>query len=326
METLQDQKEKVVYIKRKQTFIEEANADPEVQEYFNMSYRAIGSYYKVTGKVYGSGLTRREEELLLPEIVGIYPQEDRREYHRAVKEFYRNINTKIPPEGLRLNIALEDDSRPLSEDNMPVSVRDYVIYRHAIQHPETAMSLEEAERYQHKRFYIEDTDSVISNLAELSRKEDDALIKYYEIADDFERVKQVLTVFGIDTTGKTFKEMKLLAKKLATIDNSDTAPANKERMTRFIQVVDDRYLETKYHIENMISLGILDRVGSKILIKESGELIGNSMKEAALWFNDKANLPTANMLKAKYRELKRPDVLPKDVKVESDKKEEGDEG
>ena len=107
--------EKIVFVKRKQTFIEESNSYPEVADYFAMSYRAVGSYYKTTGKQFGTGLTREEENILLPEVIGYYPDSDKREFRRGVGEYYRNINTKIPPEGLRLNISLEKPEKELSE-------------------------------------------------------------------------------------------------------------------------------------------------------------------------------------------------------------------
>jgi len=306
MDTMQDAPEKVVYIKRKQTFIEEANADPEVQEYFDMSFRAIGSYYKITGKQFGSGLQRWEEELLLPELVGVYPEEDRREYHRAVKDFYRNINTKIPGEGLRLNIALHDENEPLSEKNLPVSVRDFVIYRHALNHPETGKTFDEAEMYQHKRFYIEDTDSVVNNAAKLSKMEDKALLSYYEISDSPQKIEQTLVLHGVNPKDLNEKEQQLKAKEFATINETESASENEAKLKKFISITGDKRLETKYLIEEMISINILERVGMKVLIRESGDLIGDSMQGAALWFEDKVNSAEINVLKAKYKELRRP--------------------
>ncbi len=299
--------EKIVFIKRKQTFIEESNADPEVQAYFDMSYRAIGSYYKETGKQFGTGLTRKEENILMPELTGFYPDLDKREFRASVNEFFRNINTKVPPEGLRLNIALEHPEEELSENNLPVSIRDYITFKHATQHPETGSTKDEADMYQHKRFYIEDPDSVLSNESGLSEKEDKARIEYYKIADDEQKVEQMLVLMGINTAPfKSHKERSLRLKELTTIDQNRSAAYNDEKLERFMDVVKDKRMGTKYLIEEMIRVNVLERVGMKILIAETGDLVGNDLTETALWFEDKGNSKEANVLKARYKEFSKP--------------------
>ena len=295
--------EKIVYIKRKQTFIEESNSDPEVAEYFNMSYRAVGSYYKQTGKQYGTGMTRAEENILLPEMIGYYPDTDRREFRKGVGEYYRNINTKIPPEGLRLNIALEHPEKELSEDNFPVNIRDYIIFKHAASHPETGGTFEEAEMYQHKRFYLEDEDNLISDASGLSDQEDKARLEYYKIVDDKAKVEQMLVLLGVDTRKMKLEERKLELKRHTTIDTKRTSAFNELKMKRFIDISNDKRLKTKYLIEEMIRFDVLERVNSKILIKETADLIGDDLKEAALWFEDKGNVKEVNVLKARYKEF-----------------------
>ena len=295
--------EKIVFVKRKQTFIEESNSDPEVADYFAMSYRAVGSYYKQTGKQYGTGLTREEENIILPEVIGYYPDTDKREFRTGVGEYYRNINTKIPPEGLRLNIALEHPDKELSENNFPVNIRDYLIYKHAASHPETGQTFEEAEMYQHKRFYLEDEDSLISHASGLSDKEDNARLEYYKIVDDGPKVEQMLVLLGVHTRKMKPDEKKLELKKFTTIDEKRTASFNETKLQRFIDISGDKRLKTKYLIEEMIRVDVLERINSKILIKETGDLIGDDLKETALWFEDKGNVKEVNVLKARYKEF-----------------------
>jgi hypothetical protein len=297
--------EKIVFIQRKQTFIEQSNADPEVAEYFNMSYRAVGSYYKQTGKQFGTGLSKKEEMILMPEMTGFFPDLDKREYHKAVNEFFRNINTKIPPQGLRLNIALEQPDEALSETNPPISIRDYIIFKHAAGHPETGKDLEEAEMYQHKRFYIEDTDSVLSNASGLSKKEDDARLEYYKIIDNPQKVEQMLTLLGVLTTKMKSDKQILKLKQFTTIDESRSASYNEEKLDNFIAISADKRLKTKYDIEEMVKFSVLERVGMKILIAETGDLIGDDLMEAALWFEDKGNTKEVNVLRARYKEFKK---------------------
>ena len=294
--------ERVVYIMRKISFHQAANNDPEVQEYFGMSYRAIGSYFKEFGKTYGSGLTREEEVILMPEVTDQDP-DDRRSLRRAISDYFRNMNTKIPGAGLRLNIALEKPGEKLSETNFPVNVKHYLIYKHAIGHPEVAMSLEEAERYEHKQFYIEDTEGVANEANLVNEKEDLAFIAYHQMADDEDKIDQMLVLLGENPSRVAKAKKKPLLKSFASIDPNASQENNIAKVDKFIALSEDKHLQTKYTIEEMIRVDVLERVGQKILIKETGDLIGDDLRGATLWFLDKANSKDVNVLTARYKEF-----------------------
>jgi hypothetical protein len=294
-------KEQIVFIKRKQTFIEESNNDPEVQGYFDMAYKAVGSYYKETGKQYGSGLTSKEIQILMPELIGIFP-EDRKEFSTAVKQYFRDMNTKIPPEGKRLNIALEQEGE-LALDNMPVNITDYVIFKHASEHPEVGKNEEEADKYQHMRFYIEDTENVISSATVVSEKEDATRLEYYKIVDDEQKVEQMLILLGVSTKNMKLEEKKLALKSFATIEDDKSTSYNELKLDKFMTVSKDKRLQAKYEIEEMIRFDILKRVGTNILFDETGDEIGGDLTEAALWYTDKANIKQVNVLKARLKEF-----------------------
>ena len=53
----------------------------------------------------------------------------------------------------------------------------------------------------------------------------------------------------------------------------------------------------------MIRVAVLENVGMKVLIKETGELIGDDLRGATLWFLDKANSKEVNVLTARYKEF-----------------------
>jgi hypothetical protein len=294
-------REQIVFIQRKQTFIEEANNDPEVQGYFDMAYKAVGSYYKETGKQFGSGLTPLETNLLMPELIGVYP-EDRKEFSNGVREYFRNMNTKIPPEGKRLNIALYTDD-DMSLENLPVNIVDYVIFRHALEHPEVGEDAEEADKYQHMRFYIEDTENVISSATVISEKEDQTRLEYYKIVDDAQKVEQMLILLGYSTKGKKVDECKLALKAFATIEEAMTISYNEMKLDKFMTISGDKRLKAKYEIEEMIRFDILKRVGTNILLEETGDEIGADLTEAALWYTKKENTKTVNTLKARLKEF-----------------------
>lgn len=295
--------EKIVFIRRKIAFHQAANNDPEVQDYFSGAYRAVGSYYKEFGKQYGSGLSRSEEKVLMPEITDYHPDEDRRSYRGAVNDYFRNINTKIPPEGLRLNIALEKPTEEMSETNLPVSIKSFLIWRHACGHPEVSMNLHDAERYEHIKFYIDDLEVVSSDAGKLNEQEDAAFIEYHQVADDESKVDQMLVLLGANPTKMLKADKKIMLKEFASIDPSASQTTNLIRLGKFINVSQDKDLKTKYLIEEMVRTNVLEKVGMKVLIRETGDLIGNDLKETTLWFLDKGNSKEVNVLMARYKEF-----------------------
>lgn len=295
-------KEQIVFIQRKQTFIEESNNDPEVQGYFDMSYRAVGSYFRENSKQFGSGLTQAEIRILLPEVTGVFP-EDRKEFSRSVNEFYRNMNTKVEPEGKRLNIALADSTKEISLDNFPVNISEYIMFRHALGHPEVGIDQEEADKYQHMRFYIENTDNVISSATLVSKLEDDTILEYHKIKDDVQKVEQMLVLLGFNTKSKKPEQKVLALKSFASIEDDKSASFNEQKLNRFMTISNDKRLKAKYEIEEMIRFDILKRVGTNILLEETGDDIGGDLNEASLWYTNKQNIKIVNTLKARLKEF-----------------------
>lgn len=294
---------KIVELHRKQTFIGDANSDSDVQDYLGLSFRAVGSYFREVGKVYETGLTRIEENIIMPELLGgISATDDKNEFRKQVQLFFKDMNTKIPAEGLKLQIGLENDGE-LSEDNPPLKPMDYVRYRHAIKHPQVAMSKDEADRYQHILFYIVDKAAQLDSKSKLQDYEDKAQIEYLKINKDYAKVEMVLTLLGVNTRNLTENDMVIQLKAQASIDEELSDAINTERLQRFVAIVNDRELITKYDIMEMVRANILERVKSKILLKETGDIIGDNLKEAVIWMQDKANSKMVNTLYANLDEL-----------------------
>ena len=294
---------KIVEIHRKQNFLQGANADADVQEYMSLSFRAIGSYFREIGKVYETGLTREEENLVMPELMGgITPGDDKNEFRRQVQTFFKDINTKIPAEGLKLQIGLQQEG-PLSENNPPLKPMDYVRYKHAIKHPQVAMDKDSAEKYQHILFYVVDKAAQLDSKSKLQQYEDAAQTEYLQINKDLSKVEMVLTLLGVNTRNLTESDMVIQLKALATIDVESSDLMNTERLQKFVAVVNDKELITKYDIMEMVRNNILDRVKTKILLKETGETIGDNLKEAVIWMHVKANSKTVNTLYANLDEM-----------------------
>ncbi len=301
-------KEKIVFIRRAETFIQSANNhDEQVQEYFGMGFQAIGSAWKVWGIVPITGLTEEEQNVILPMILGWYgnldDSRDSAEFRKLLKKFYTDINTKIPGEGIRLNCSLKDLDKPLSPKNLPINPRHYIIWKHALAHPQCGANYMEAEGNPLMKFYIDDQAAIVNAAADLNKKEDEALGLYAPLMRDFDRMEMVLVLMGVDTTDMDELEMGIKAKSMARSDDSKSNAVNLQRLNRFIDVATNRDLQIAYQISEMVRVGTLDKVGLSIVIKESGQLIGRNEREAVLWMEDPSNSQTVNVLKATYTEL-----------------------
>lgn len=294
---------KIVELHRKQTFMQDANQDPDVKDYLALAFRAVGSYYREIGKVYESGLTRLEEDIIMPDLLGGFTADDNKnEFRRQVQTFFKEINTKVPPEGIKLQIGLEQDA-PLSAQNPPLKPMDYVRYKHAIKHPQVAKNKDEADRYQHILFYMVDKVAQSEGKSKLRDYEDKAQIEYLQINKDLGKVEMVLTLLGVNTKNMNDNDMVLALKDQASLDAEESDIMNTERLQRFVSVVNDRELIAKYDIMEMIRAGYLERVKTKILMKESGEVIGDNLKEAVVWLQDKGNSKVVNVLYANLDEF-----------------------
>lgn len=318
---------KKIYIRRKLSFAEEARTDPSVKSYFGMSMKSIGSYFREFGRTVESGLTRDEAKELVPLLTAVYP-EDRKEFNASVQDYYKNLSTKIPEEGLELEIGLENPDLPLVYWevkkgngkveilkqpkagveatpilNHPIKLDDYVRYRHALKHPQVGRTLDQAEMYEHVKFYIDDPQLTTAMAIEINDLEDEAGLIYHNNKADEGKVTMILTLLGLDTKGKTPKEKVLMLKDTSMANKEKPEVSQKAALEKFINVATDKKLAKKYEIEEFIRTKILERHGTRILITESGQEIGVDLEDTVGWLFSPENSKEYNIMKAKYQEL-----------------------
>lgn len=297
---------KTVELHRHFTFIESAQQDPEVKAWFNSSFKPIGPYYQ--GKAVATGLSFEEQKLLLPDLLGIEAND--KDFRQAVTKHYESILTNIPDKGLVLEIGLEDNSMPLSASNLPLNLRDYLIYRHAKKHPHVAINLEEAQKLIVKRFYIVDPEVIATDQLELNQLEDKAMTYYFAHKADTIKVDQILTMLGVNIK-KLSPQDKLLEFKKASKRNPELGEIEqKEKLDQFIKLSVDEDLSLKYMIQELIGAQVLEKIGQNILIKEhDNQLLGENTQDAVLFLKNPKNSRILNLLKAEYQmKLKRNDL------------------
>lgn len=303
---------KQIELHRHFNMVEMQQEDPSVKAWLGESYRPVGPYFEAGGKSVATGIDMSEQKVLMPDVLGIETTD--RDYRKKVQDFFHELITNIPKDGLKLEVGLEDDTKPVSVDNLPLRVRDYIVYRHALNHPHVGRDKADAERNPTKRFYILDQNKVAGEAIKINSLEDRASGLYFKYKDDLVKTHQILTMMGINIRSMTKDEQTLRLKEFTRKDPKLNEVEQTERFKRFIEVCEDPHLEMKYLIEEMIGAQYLNRVGMNILHTETGKLIGASMQETVLFYQNPKNSRELNLLRAEYStKVKKGDAyLPKE--------------
>lgn len=261
---------------------------------------SVGSYFeKRDSRKVATGLTSKEEYLLLPEYVDADPEE--REFRKKVAEFFADLDTPVPYRtGKILEVGLSSSNdREVSKDNMPLDVMDYIRYKHAKGHPFMAANKEEGEKDSTKQYYIFDPSAVQDRKKKKSEAQNDALQTYLSVKDSPEKVDMLLTLLGVDIreySGADADADKAdVLKKLAT-----------ERYEELNKIQASGDLEKRYWIKSMVKFNILKVFGEKYVDGETKKTIGNSLEETISYFSDEENNSDfIAMYKAKMQEASR---------------------
>lgn len=290
----------IVSIHRLGTFLSRAQAKTS-DTFFSSNKESVGAYFeKGSSHKIGSGLSLDEEKLLLPEIIDT-PADDR-DFRKKVSEFFNEISTDVPADtGQELEIGLlKDNTLPVSKDNMPISIMDFIRYRHAVGHPWTTVSKEVGEGNMTKKFYIFDKEALQTRKTETGKEKDAAMEIFLKVKREPEQVDQMLTLLGED---------------IRNYAKAKDAPQRKEDQLRllvdtkpkeFKKIYEEGDLEVRSWIESMITTGVLKRTGKRIIdpeapSEENNEL-GVTIDEAIFWFKDEKNSSQVATLKARRQE------------------------
>lgn len=278
-------------------------AQSDLLEYYALTSKALGSYFQPGGsQKSSSGMDFWEEDIIMPLLIDV-PSSDK-EFRRKVSTFNDDINTSVPYfEGRTLEIGMTgDNSKPISEPstldpkgNLPLSAMDYLRYRHAMGHPECAESKEDVMENMLKSFYIHDTTRE-NNTAYVDLEErDKALTAYLTLKSDPRKVEMHLSLLGKDVRGIAEKERLSLLRSLS-----------EERAPDFIANVADKDNEERFFLNLLLTSRVMDLVGSSYMVKETGEVLGYSVKDVVEFFKNKANSALKGILKARLQESRKP--------------------
>jgi len=283
-----------VWIRRKQTNIEKVQKD--IPEYIARSKKFASAYWESKdSRVVGSGLTEGEKRLLLPDIIGVMP--DEREWKAKSIEFYTELASNIPAgEGLKLEIGLEtSNAKEVSEKNMPLNVMDYIRYRHIKDNPKTAESLEAAKGNMLKEFYIFDPNAErIANNKKIADR-DEANAKYASIKSKPDVVNALLITYGVNP------DLILEADRVTEL--SERVQKDPETL---LKAMKDESLIKRATIRSMVEYKILVILDSAYYIASDKTKIGSSEDEAIIWVSDSdKNGNTVTLLLGLLQEAKK---------------------
>lgn len=286
-----------VRIMRAGSFLAKAQGS-EVDDYYGGALQNIGSFWESSNvNRIGSGLTVPEEKLLLPVILSLDATD--REFNQKRNDFFAGLEIKVPyKDGLELEIGLEDNTKKMSENNLPLNIHQYVRYRFAKAHPWTAESKEMAEGNQLKHFYVHDAVKATASTADLNDIKDEALAYYLTMKSNADKVNMMLVLLGVDyrnIEGQTEAQTKQLRQEQLRKLVNETAE-------KFKEAYEDKDFEVKYLVQALTNATVLKKVGTKYLITETGESIG-TYDEAVQYFKDEnENSDKIGLLKAKLQE------------------------
>lgn len=301
---------KIVFLKRTRPFIHEAMNSEVMQQELAYTKRSISSYFAGPNSAkIGTGLTPSEEKLLVPALLGIEVND---KFYEKLTLFFTEIDTKVPHGdiGLQLEVGLElDNAQPITFTkevdgkvliNMPLNIMDYIRYRHAIKFPYTALSPEAAEGNQLMWFYIQDPKLVLnSKISDLELK-DSAMADYAQAKSDPKKVKMLVTVLKSYIRKKPGKP----PMNINNLGSDDLLIVLRElaeqRPDKFHEIANDGDLKKRYFIDELLSVGLIQRIGNSIVDKETNTNMGDTLKEVVVFLWNPKEAARLNRLKLEY--------------------------
>ncbi len=256
-----------------------------IPEIADQSVYHLGSSYDSRTSDILRGLSFKEEDELLPDIIGV--SADSYEFVAGTKKFWSSVDLPIPNAGKQLNITTRSVKKKIKDANgnsteivieMPLVPLDYIHYRYALKHSRVARSLEEALGRNDIDIYIEDhkaeADAKINSLDAKNK----ARQKYLELATgtakDFELMKAII----INTREIHGKGVPLIQDEILLLLDV----IHEKYPAAFLEAASDTNLKQRAFINQLLDFQIIhtadnqvfdDKKGNDPLAKDISEFI-----------------------------------------------------
>lgn len=293
---------KLITIMRANNFVQEAQDQTQVADWMSMSAKNVGPYFQsYVSRIIGSGLTFEEQKLLMPHLIPV-PATDPT-FPKAVFDFFNGLVTKIPFTGgktLQIGLKVTNDE-PVSAENMPLEIEDFVRYRHAKGHPWMANNIKDAQGNQLKFFYMDDPDATHKEEADKMALEDKADGIWLKIREQNGKVGMLLTLMGTDERDFVGMRNEDSRKRTALKALISKNPG------KFLDIYEDQHFESKYWLKAMVNANVVKRVGEAYVYGDNSTLIGRTETEAILFLENPEKEDVVTMLKGNTQDvLKKP--------------------
>lgn len=273
--------------------------DEQIDNYMSVTSVQIGPYYEsYTNRLIGSGLTPGEQSLLMPHI--LYLESDEKGFREKVFEYFNCLVTKIPyATGRELEIGLEkSNDQPVSKENLPIKIEDYVRYRHARRHPWVAADKSEAGGNQLKYFYMYDSEKAAQADNDRVVIQDKAESIWLKIKSQPSKVNMLLTMLGRD-------EREFLGRQSEIKKQTALRDIVSNKAVEFLKVYEEDRFELRYWLKAMVQAKVVKQVGTSYIITENSVKLGASEMEALLYLEDEKNVDTIGFLKGATQDVMR---------------------
>lgn len=181
---------------------------------------------------------------------------------------------------------------------VPIHPEEYIVYLYCLYTPYVAKRFKDVDKTVKIKYVMtseEETKKVEEENFKLQFSADEAYIK---VASDEAKMNLVLKVMNKYTPSMSTLDKKKELKRLSELSASS-----------FLRTVNDKQLENKALIEDLVSANIISRIkdsGIYVDANDSSIIIGNTLSEAIAFFNESntINKAKASELITKYKSLK----------------------
>tara|TARA_R110001592_G_scaffold5726_1_gene31309 strand:+ start:147 stop:956 length:810 start_codon:yes stop_codon:yes gene_type:complete len=228
------------------------------------------------------GFNSDDEKKYLNGILDVSP--DHVDWPRHSKIFWADMTIPVGFTGVELEIGS-------NEDGTPISIMDYIKYSFALKHPHVALTKKEMDDEVTKKFYIQDLsrqDKTRNNEIQVRKDADKEFIK---VTSSILNMKRILRLMSSTNPDRMTEDQ--IENALYEIKNSDAK--------KFIRIATDKNLELKSEIAEMVSLGVLRKIGNQVIFID--EVLGDTEDDTVVHLKDKKNSGKLTILRAKLKEL-----------------------
>ena len=228
------------------------------------------------------GFDPKDEKKYLDGILDVDPTNQ--SWPAYAKKFWAELTIKVGFEGVEFEIGKDDKGNPLQ-------IMDWINYNFSVRHPHVALTEEEMNSNYTKRFYIQDPskDEMKKNLKVQSKKDADK--EFIKISSDKKKMSWVLRLMSNSNPDIMSREQ---------IENSLYDLKEKDHK-KFFRIASDKHLEMKAEIEEMVSAGVLRKIGNQTIFID--EILGDTLDDTVTHLKDKKNSGKLTILRAKLKEL-----------------------